>query len=338
MNEPTLTGSLPSNYSRLSRARQIGSIWDALADLGFDTSRLTESLAGKWITTALDSFNAATIVQVFGLAQILADNQPLTVRGAMYRGIGKLWPDSSEPNYNKCARLILGMRRSGLIPYKWIVDGTRVSDKPSSWSGLADYAEAVAESYRKDLWERQEDYIEVFVEKDAMSGIIQPVTRQYDIQLNPIRGFPSETFLWNIAQEWLAIDKPIHVYYLGDHDPAGLKIEDNLRSKLTEFSGKTVFWKRLAITNEDFRSDLLGFQVKKKAAAGSWQPYLEQYGDRCVEVDAIPAREIRQRVKDSIESHIDQRKWQFLKEQEQREKQDVLAMVRNLGSSQQDLE
>jgi len=325
--------SLPKNYSRLPGKEKAIAISAELDRVGLNSEVIFKKYADDWITTAIDSFSSATIVQVFGLAQILAENRPLTVRGAMYRGIGTLWPDSSEANYNKCLRLILEMRRSELVPYRWIVDGTRVSDKPSSWSGLADYAEAVAESYRKDLWERQEDYIEVFVEKDAMSGIIRPVTRQYDIQLNPIRGFPSETFLWNIAQEWLAIDKPIHVYYLGDHDPAGLKIEDNLRSRLTQFSGKTVFWKRLAITDEDFRSDLLGFQVKKRAAAGSWRPYLERYGDRCVEVDAIPAGEIRRRVKDAIESHIDQREWQFLKEQEQREKQDVLAMVRNLGST-----
>jgi hypothetical protein len=149
-------------------------------------------------------------------AKKIAENQPITVRGAMYRGIGVLWKDSANPNYRQCGSLILKMRRLGLIPYSWITDGTRSSDKPSSWSGLADFAETVAQAYRKDLWERQPDYIEVFTEKDAMSGVIRPVTREYDVRLNPIRGDVSETFVWSIAETWKEIQKPIHAYYLGD--------------------------------------------------------------------------------------------------------------------------
>jgi hypothetical protein len=88
-----------------------------------------------------------------------------------------------------------------------------MSDKPSSWSGLADFAGSVTYAYRKDLWARQNDYIEIFVEKDAMSGVIRPITREYDVKLNPIRGFGSETFLWSIAEESKQIEKPIFVYF-----------------------------------------------------------------------------------------------------------------------------
>ena len=229
-----MRGGLPKNFCRLPRSEKFNAIKARLIELGFDVKKLFSKLSREWLNTALESFNASTIIQVFGLASILVENQPLTVRSAMYRGIGTLWEDSSDPNYNKCARLILQMRRLGLIPYPWIVDGTRTSDKPSSWSGLADYAETVAHAYRKDLWESQNDYIEVFVEKDAMSGVIRPITREYDVKLNPIRGFGSETFLWSIAEEWKEIEKPIYVYYLGDHDPAGLSIERELAQTARE--------------------------------------------------------------------------------------------------------
>jgi hypothetical protein len=284
---------------------------------------------------AYKSFNARTRGKVSVLVQILRENQPITVRGAMYRGIGTLWKDSSEANYRQCCALILKMRRLGIIPYHWIVDGTRVSNKPSSWSGLADYATTIARAYRKDLWQRQEDYIEIFVEKDAMSGIVSPVTREYDVRLNPIRGYASETFLWNIAEEWKRIKKPISVYYPGDHDPNGLDIETDLRNRLQEFCGFEVNWKRLAVTQDDFaKEELFGFPVKRNSKGkGKWRYYLAEFGDRCVEVDAIPAPEIRDRVRQAIESHIDQREWEFLKEQEEREKQDVIALIRNLGKS-----
>jgi hypothetical protein len=326
--------SLPSNYSRLDRKGKMFAIIDELEAIGFDRYRSLDDV--NWVVTALYSFNAATVVQVFGLVQILADNQPLSVRGAMYRGVGKLWPDTSDQSYRKCNRLILEMRRKGLVPYSWIVDGSRAWDKPSSWSGLADYADAVADSYRKDLWERQSDYIEVLVEKDAMSGIIRPVTREYDVRLSPLRGNASETFLWSIAEEWKEIEKPILVYYLGDHDPSGLRIEKDARRRLEAFCGRRVNWERLAITPDDFEaSQLLGFPVTRKEAAAKWRPYLEEFGDRCVEVDAIPAPEIRERVRLAIESNIDQGEWESLKRTEELERSSVLEMVRGLGGGGQ---
>src|SRR5262245_46466976 len=159
--------------------------------------------------------------------------QPITLRGLFYRAVSAgVYPDTSQKHYEQCGRIVLKLRRKYVIPYEWIVDSTRRRLKPSSWSGLEDYAETVSAAYRRDLWARQDDYLEFFVEKDAMAGVIQPVTAEYDVHLNVIRGSVSETFAWNIANEWTEIDKPISAYYLGDHDPAGLAIEKNLRDKL----------------------------------------------------------------------------------------------------------
>jgi hypothetical protein len=313
-----------SDFTDLSARRRMVRAFCECSEIGIDLS-----IPDFDFELSSANFSASTLYKVFGLAQIIYENQPLTVRSAMYRGIGTLWKDSSDPNYSICSRLLLEMRRLDLIPYEWIVDGTRISNKPSSWSGLADYAQTVANAYRKDLWERQADYLEVFTEKDAMSGVIAPVTESYDVRLNAIRGYCSETFLWTIAKQWREISKPISVYYLGDHDPAGLNIEADLRSRLEAFCGFKVAWERLAITQDDFESDLLGFPVKRKDKEAKWMPYLERYGDRCVEVDAIPARDIRERVKNAIESHIDQREWKLLQEQEARERVSVLDMVRS---------
>src|SRR5262249_17925625 len=150
--------------------------------------------------------------------------------------------------YDQTARVVLKLRRAGIVPYSWIVDSTRRRLKPSSWSSLSDFGEDAARCYRLDLWSRQSDYIEFFVEKDAMAGILESVTREYDVFLNVIRGQSSESFVWNIAEQWNQIRKPIYGYYLGDHDPSGLRIEASLKSKLSHFSNNTFQWKRLAIT------------------------------------------------------------------------------------------
>jgi hypothetical protein len=326
--------SLPGNYSRLSVSDRTQAVVDELVELGFAWD---DEIEWYW-KQAVQEFNAATIVQVFGLAQILADEHPLTVRGAMYRGVGTIFPDTSDTSYDKCGRLILELRRKGFIPWNWIVDGTRSTRKPSSWSGLADFAESVAQAYRKNLWQQQEDYLDIFVEKDAMTGILYPVTHEYDVALEPIRGDISETFCYNIAAELKEIQKPIYVYYLGDHDPKGFQIESVLRWKLEKYSERELIWERLAITPEDFsNSEIIGFPVKKTykngKPVGIWKPYLEEFGDRCVEVDAIPASETRERARKVIESHIDQEDWGNLRRTEGLERQSVLEVVRGLGGS-----
>ena len=70
------------------------------------------------------------------------------------------------------------MPEAGQIRWDWIVDTIRQTVKPSSWSGLQDFAETVRQAYRKDFWARMPDYVEVFVEKDAMASILEDVTAE----------------------------------------------------------------------------------------------------------------------------------------------------------------
>lgn len=271
-------------------------------------------------------FNQRTVSAACSLFLLAEKEQPITLRGLFYRAVSAgVYPDTSQRYYEQCGRIVLNLRRRSAIQYEWIVDSTRRRLKPSSWSGLEDYAETVAACYRRDLWARQPDYIEFFVEKDAMAAVIEPVTAEYDVHLNVIRGSVSETFAWTIANEWQEIEKDIYVYYLGDHDPAGLAIEENLNLKLENFAPTcSIEWERLAINDDQFdRADLLGFPVKPTVQRKTRDQYIAMYGNRCVEIDALPANEIRELVRNTIESHIDQAEWHRLQKTEQLERQSI---------------
>jgi hypothetical protein len=177
-------------------------------------------------------FNRATLASAFVLMQLAAQFQPINVRGLMYRAIGLLYPDSSDKSYNQTSHVVLKLRRAGIMPFSWIVDSTRRRLKPSTWTSLADFAQAVANAYRKDLWTNQKHHVEIFSEKDAMVGVVEPVTEALDVHCNIIRGQNSETSVYNTAEEWNQIKKPIYVYYIGDHDPDGFRIETRLASKV----------------------------------------------------------------------------------------------------------
>jgi hypothetical protein len=275
---------------------------------------------------AIEWFNSATLWKVFGLAEIISREAPLTVRRAMYVGIGTLFKDSSD--YDSAQRLILLMRRAGLVPFESITDPTRERVKPAMWLDPSDYAQWVAQVYKKDLWQDQNVVVEFFIEKQAMEGVVAPATRSLRVSLIPIRGQCSETWCWSVAQDWNELEKPIYVYYIGYHDSFGLNIERSLRERITGYldeERKDCFhWQRLAVTAADLANSALpGFPIKRDKhdlIPTSSRAYFEEFGDRCVEADAISPIEIRRRCEEAIQRHIDPAKWEKMLRVEEKEK------------------
>jgi hypothetical protein len=328
MKKSTVGAGVKSNrVSGLRASQNIEESLTALESKGFK-SALTEST----LLRLAQEFNVTTLPVAIACCDIVLEEQPLTVRRVLYRCASQgIVAGTDDSCYNQVQRLVLQLRRKSFLNYRWISDSTRSRDKNSSWSGLEDFSETARNAYRKDLWSRQAWHIEVFTEKDAMSGVLRPITREYDIHLNVIRGQVSESFAWTIADEWSRIDKPIQVLYFGDHDPSGLNIEASLKKRLLGFLPKekreSVFFKRIGADEGDFRnSDLISIPVKKKDRAA--REYLKTYGDRCVEVDAIDMNEIRRRLNEEIKEFIDMKEWESLQLTERLEKETIDKVLR----------
>ena len=253
--------------------------------------------------------------------ELLAQHQPDTVRGNMYLVVSAGWlPDTSRKSYGRIQRLLNRLRENGTLPMDWIVDNVRQTIKPSSWTGLEDFQETVRNVYRRDFWASLPEHIEVIAEKDTIAGKIAPVTREYDVPLHPIRGYCSTSFAWSIAKNWPQIEKPITVYYVGDHDPSGRDLERNIREKLARYAEREFAWQRLAVLEEHFDEyDILALDPKPQDKRYHW--FIENFGDRCAEVEAVPANDLRQILRDAIESHIPAGEWERLQQVEQAEQE-----------------
>lgn len=212
------------------------------------------------------------------------------------------------------------LREAGIVPFTWIVDNMRSSIKPSSWSGLNDFADTVRSAYRMDFWERLPEYVHVFVEKDAIAGVFAPVTQEYDVALSPIRGYVSLSFAHQIADQWSQIEKPIFAYYAGDFDPSGFDLERDLKAKLTRYCDREFHWERLAVNIDDFEKFDL-FPLEPKKSDRRYAKFVATHGDQCAELDALPATELRRRVRDAIEGHIPSGEWERLQELEELEQE-----------------
>ena len=126
------------------------------------------------------------------------------------------------------------------MPYSSITDGTRWVAKPTTHSNLETMLADAAISYRRALWHDQAANVHLFTEKDAISGVVLPVTEQWDVPLGIMRGYCSESFAHTIAETVMAAGKPTFIYQLGDHDPSGVDAWRDFREKVTGFLGEPV--------------------------------------------------------------------------------------------------
>jgi hypothetical protein len=254
-------------------------------------------------------------------------HRPDTVRGNMYLLVngphGQWLPDTSTKSYDCVQRLLNRLRMAGVIPFSWVVDNVRSTIKPSSWSGLNDFAETVADAYRLDFWSRLDDYIEFIVEKDTVAGKIAQVTRSFDVPLHPIRGYNSTSYAYEIASRWREIHKPITIYYLGDHDPSGRDLERDIKEKLAALSGRRFLWQRLAVEPEQF--GLYNIRpMEPKQGDSRFRRFVQAGYYDCAEVEAIPAKDLRHIVHTAILTHIPTGEWERLQEVERLERQQWL--------------
>jgi hypothetical protein len=118
------------------------------------------------------------------------EHGPVTVRGLYYQAevAGLPGIDKTESSYGKIQRQVLDLRRKGELPYETIADATRWMRKPKSYNSIEDALRETARLYRRNLWRDSEDYVEVWCEKDALAGVIYPVSSLYDVPLMVSRG------------------------------------------------------------------------------------------------------------------------------------------------------
>jgi hypothetical protein len=229
---------------------------------------------------------------------------PVTLRGVFYRVVSAGAVDKSEAGYRVVGRQLLKLRRAGVIPYSWITDGTRLRLKPDSWSNLDQMLADAAESYRRALWDDQGVQVIVLSEKDAITGVIHPVTAEWDVELCIVRGYSSESFTHSIAETVIENDrrgKTTFVYQLGDHDPSGVDSWRDFRDKVVGFAPHVaVEFERLAVTPGQIEH----FQLPTRPTKGS-DTRSRGFEGQSVEVDAIPPSELRLIVAKAITQHID---------------------------------
>jgi hypothetical protein len=236
------------------------------------------------------------------LYDIAKEQQPLIVRAVFYQAVVRGIVDKTQAGYKMVQTDLTLMRKSGEMPYEWIVDNTRSIVEPYAYNGVADALGQLSDSYSVNLWKDADCLVIMFLEKDGLSGVIENITLDCGVPLIPVRGYSSLSFLYKVAQRLRDETRPVYAYMLGDWDPSGVDAHRFIEDTMREMAPDVDFtFKRLGLTEAQIKKWKLPTRPTKQtdSRAAAW-------GDEpSVELDAVEPKKLRKLVKDAIDAHMD---------------------------------
>lgn len=235
--------------------------------------------------------------------RVLNEYNPMTLRQVYYQLVAQHVIDNKISEYKRLSNALVKARQEGIIPWEYVEDRVRNPRVVSMWQGLPDFFKTVKNAYRKNIWDNQSLYIEVWLEKDALSGIFTDITGDYGVTLVVGRGYNSWSAYKEATERFNSFDKLVNILYFGDFDPSGEDIVRALRDSLN-FFGSSPEIEKVALTMQDVRDYDLPPDFTKKTDTRSAK-FVKHYGDIAVELDALPLPILQQKIRDSIENRLD---------------------------------
>ncbi len=166
------------------------------------------------------------------------DGYVLTLRQLYYQLVSRDIIPNKQSEYAKLSTLLTKGRMAGVVDWDAIEDRNRRPYLPYWVRGVDAAVKDTINQYRLDRQKGQDVYIELWVEKDALSGVLKRITEKYHINLIVNRGYSSTSAMYDAyerVRRKVLEKKKVVVLYLGDHDPSGLDMIRDIRDRTRVF-------------------------------------------------------------------------------------------------------
>lgn len=269
----------------------------------------------------------------------------LTLRQLYYQFVSRDLIANKQSEYKRLGSIINDGRLAGLIDWNAIEDRTRNLEKLAAWSSPESIMAAVAAQYREDLWATQPRYVEVWIEKDALVGVIEGVCEEWRVPYFSCRGYVSQSEQYTAGRRFAEARRggrsPL-VLDFHDHDPSGWDMTRDNRDRLAMFARMGVEVRRLALTYEQVEEYSPPPNPTKESDSRTGVP--DEYGDypegtygrmmqdqeadpdTCWELDALEPAVIAALIRDEIEREVDQEAWDAAQAEEDTHKRTLAAI------------
>lgn len=269
----------------------------------------------------------------------------LSLRQLYYQLVARDYIENSVKSYKRIGGLISDARLAGYVDWEMIEDRGREASIPAAWASPAEIVRTAARQFRVDRWEGQSNYCEVMVEKDALSGILEPVCRELHVRFTANKGYSSSSAMYDAGKRLRRAllgqndVNQIHIFYFGDHDPSGIDMTRDITERLVQFSGTKDYLEDMGHEVEDFihihRLALNYDQVEMwnppenpaKETDSRFEAYQKEFGDSSWELDAVEPRTLASLVRDGITELIDQDQWEAVASKEEHMRNDLIGFA-----------
>lgn len=267
------------------------------------------------------------------VSDYLSQDLRLTLRQLYYVLVSRnVIPNADRP-YKNLGNLISDARLAGRIDWEAIEDRIRVPVHPPEFKNLQELVDAALQSYRLPRWTGQKHYVELWVEKDALAGILRPLALRYHVTLLVNRGYGSTSAMYDAYNRFAEKDAQGYdcvLFYLGDFDPSGEDMVRDIRARLNDVFGIDVTVEKLALTLAQVQQYNLPPNPAKHTDPRS-QEFIRRHGASSWEVDALPPEVLNRIIHKAFSNIIDAEEMKSMIKKEDRDKTALLKALAGLA-------
>lgn len=269
-----------------------------------------------------------------------AQGYDLTLRQLFYQFVSRGWLPNTQQSYKRLGGIVNDARLAGLIDWNHITDRTRSLASLPTWYSPQSILNAVSSQYRTDHWRSgQTAYVEVWVEKEALAGVVARPADRWQVPYFSCRGYVSQSEMWAAAMRFKAQErqgKRTVLIHLGDHDPSGIDMTRDIRDRMRLF-GSSVEVRRIALSLEQVEQ----YQPPPNPAKltdSRVDGYIEEFGDLVTdddgqaqswELDALDPPVLDALIDGEITQYIDMDAWELAVAAEDLERAQLEAVSSN---------
>lgn len=285
-------------------------------------------------TKTLRTIEQANII----ISEYASQGFDLTLRQLYYQFVSRDLIPNKQTEYKRLGNIINDARLSGLVDWNAIVDRTRFLRGLSFWDNPQSIVFSAAHSFRVNKWENQAHRVEVWIEKDALVGVIEGVCNKYEVPFFSCRGYVSQSEMWATARRICrAYDDSLQkttIIHLGDHDPSGIDMTRDITDRIEMFTTEEGYEEGIF---DICRIALNMNQIRKyspppnpaKSTDSRFHSYYKKHGGKSWELDALDPKTLSGLIENEIKGRIDFAAWDKDKEFEDETKSTIESIGHN---------
>jgi len=271
--------------------------------------------------------------------EYLDQNFALTLRQLFYQTVARGLLENTFQQYKRLGTIIRNARDAGLIDWDAIEDRTREVNTHPFWDNPAGIISSAAASYRENLWKGQKYRPEVWIEKEALLGVIEDICTELRVPYFAHRGNNSQTLQYQAGKRFAEfLDQGLIplILHLADHDPNGIDMTRDNIERLALYARADIEVRRIALYQVRQYAPPPNFVKETDTRTGG---YRDRFGtDQCWELDALSPTVIVDLIRNEVESLIDRRKWRAAIAHEERGRRLLAGAAENWAKVEKILE